>query len=54
LQAGADREGEKALAQVIGDLAHRYRHFIGHGEPLPGTRLWRVLLVFLVHGGPAG
>jgi hypothetical protein len=42
LQAGADGEGEKALTHVIGDLAHRYRHFIRYGEPWPGTRLRRV------------
>src|ERR1035437_10382145 len=52
LQAGADSEGEQALAHVIGDVAHRYRHFIRYGEPWPGTRLRRVLLVFVGHGGP--
>ena len=38
LQARADSEGQKALTHVIGDLAHRYRHFIGYGQPWPGTR----------------
>src|ERR1019366_574082 len=48
----ADGEGEKALTHVIGDLAHRYRHFIRYGEPWSGTRLRRVLLVVVGHGGP--
>ena len=52
LQAGADGEGEQALTHVIGDLAHRYRHYIRYGEPWPGTRLRRVLLVLVGHGGP--
>src|SRR5450756_1798611 len=52
LQAGADREGEQTLTHVLGDLAHRDRHFIGYGEPWPGTRLGHVFLVLVGHGGP--
>src|SRR5664280_3533158 len=52
MEAGADRQGEQALVHVLGDLAHRDGHSIRYGEPWPGARLWRVLLVLLIHGGP--
>jgi len=52
LQACADREGEQALAHILSNLAHRDRHFIRYGEPLPGTRLGHVFLVLVGHGGP--
>ena len=40
------------LTTITHIMAMSGRPLIRHGEPRSGTRLWRVLLIFVGHGGP--